>query len=482
MIRPISILCLVLVVMLAGCGAGDINTQPAQVNTSTQSPADGTPETTSSTPDPAVTESPTPTPTPSPEPITFALQNAPNETLAEEQLQAAIERWRSSEMVSQRIKLTDEVATADYRIIFRPTIKSCQGDKTETTFYWCLEENSDTVEVASRYIPGQQAELTERAAGAALVGQDYEGASFYDEIEEPQIDTPFLESGPITVAATSESNDIDATEYAALRDALSYWNKNASRYDTAWQAQFEIINDTRRADVEVRFVEDIQRCANSSDALGCAPIIGANEQITSQARIRIEEGYAKQSAEVIIQHEFGHLLGLVHGQEPLPLMSATYDAQLAGNIPNVDTRDYGFDDSVLPVYVDYETFEADQERVREEIVQTMEWYEDGNVESVPNDIRFTFTEEIDEAAFVLRYNQTVSDDGFAYRIQPYGRSVDTDEAIEYYSTGIFRFGGDTDTLSYYFAEGSGYMIANTATLDDAPPDGVRESEYEEWPE
>ena len=66
MIRPISILCLVLVVMLAGCGAGDINTQPAQVNTSPQSPADGTPETTSSTPDPAVTESPTPTPTPSP--------------------------------------------------------------------------------------------------------------------------------------------------------------------------------------------------------------------------------------------------------------------------------------------------------------------------------------------------------------------------------------------------------------------------------
>jgi hypothetical protein len=444
-------------------------------------------ETTASTTGPPATETetqptPTPTPSPTPEPVTFAIQNAPNETVAEDQLQTAVRQWQDSGMLTRPANVTDSLITADYRVVFRPTVESCQGERTDGTFYWCVQESSQLVEVTSRYIPSQQVEFTERAVGSVLVGEDYDNAPFYEEVNETQLKTPFLKSGPITVAPAAEDGEVNAIEYAALQDAVTYWNGNASAYNITWQADFQLINNTGRADVEVRFVKDVQRCPDSDDVLGCAPRFEEGEYVERQAQIRIKQGYTQQSTETIIRHEFGHLLGLTHGQEPLPLMNETYDARLAGDVPDLETREYGFDDTVLPVYVDYESFDADQERVREEIVQTMEWYEAGNVEQAPSNLQLNFTQDIDKAAFVIRYNQTLDDEGFAYRIQPYGRSVDADEPFEYYTHGVFRFGSDVDTLSYYFAKGAGYMIANTATLDDAPPDGVRDSEYEEWPE
>lgn len=119
-----------------------------------------------------------------------------------------------------------------------------------------------------------------------------------------------------------ENGTLGGRSRESLDDALTYWNVWSPRYGD-YAMRFEIDNETYVPDIVVRFVGDILSCGELEDPeiAGCAPIIYANTTIRDRpVYVYIESGWEYCETREIIKHEFGHVLGLHHDDEPQPLM------------------------------------------------------------------------------------------------------------------------------------------------------------------
>lgn len=480
--------------VVAGCGAADTPATNTTDPTATQGTAATVDTKTSTqTPTSTVTDKPalkntsksetstqtsTPTVTATERPtISVGVGQADNLSLARSHVEQAIASWNESPRVSETLELVSPGEEPDISISYQTTIQTCAGEVADNTFYWCYDD--DVVRVADRYMPSQVVELTERGLGAKLGVDPIETSEPYDEIE-PQYKSPFFDD-TVSVALVNRDGDVTSRQRTALRDTLAYWNEHAPEYGD-WSATFVRVEAAENADITVAMVEDIQRCADAGDALGCAPILKADDVAASSETVQIESGYTLSNTTTLMKHEFGHVLGLEHGEEPMPLMGEYQATYLAENVQNLNTRAYGFESSVLEIYVDYGSFDsASQSTIRDEVISVMEWYEDGGYDGAPDDLRFTFTDERDAAQIVVQRNASLVDE-YYYWIQPYTYDIDRDPAAEYYSQVVVELpAGDSERFAYSLAKGMGYPIAVAASFEDAPPTGIARYEREEWP-
>lgn len=239
---------------------------------------------------------------------------------------------------------------------------------------------------------------------AGCSGVDLPGASSdpaaTDAGEGPPYPDPWPGS-PTVVAINASATDGRDVE-PVVASALEYWNENDERYGT-YTTEFVLRPDAEDPDIVVEFVDRIDECGHvaEEETVGCAPILSNRSLAERPTTVRIETGYTDESTELIVEHEFGHVLGLNHGDEPARLMNAYAERLDRLPMANVSDRQYTWRKADLTVYVDGESLPGTRETIDSQIGHAITYYESGADGAVPDNITLTRIGDREAADIVI---------------------------------------------------------------------------------
>ena len=94
--------------------------------------------------------------------------------------------------------------------------------------------------------------------------------------------------------------------------AVAYWERNSVRY-AGRNVEFEA---SSTPDTIIYFMDEVSKCGRApegTDIVGCTRSRGSE--------VRIETGHSNEVTLRTIKHEFGHVLGLTHSDDPQSIMS-----------------------------------------------------------------------------------------------------------------------------------------------------------------
>jgi hypothetical protein len=276
-------------------------------------------------------------------------------------------------------------------------------------------------------------------------------------------DNPY-ESDPVIIGIENPTN---RSYLPLLEQAVDYWEKNQSRYGE-YTADYEIRPNESDPDIRIEFTDEIYRCGNEigEDILGCAPYPDSIEPYvtaTVQIETRDEYGfYANASVVETIKHEFGHLYGIEHGEEPMPLMNAKSVANLTSQ-SNATEQAVPWPDNTIYVYVDKESFASSVSgEIDEQVSNTITWFNNGKG-TTPDNVTVERVESESEANVVIRSGNTPegirsTTDGI------YGQDVDGDGALEYYTNMTVVIDPNVDSRD--FGWHVGYWLDSVVNPDE----------------
>lgn len=125
----------------------------------------------------------------------------------------------------------------------------------------------------------------------------------------------------VSVANQSQTGH-DLTQ--VTEDAMAYWEDNSPTF-----AGFEVnfsMSEMTDPDIIVTFVDDPEPCSDvpgwSERVLGCAPLLRPGDRVQEPVTAYVVAARRPVGkVRITTKHEFGHLLGLYHTDEPLEIMS-----------------------------------------------------------------------------------------------------------------------------------------------------------------
>ncbi|WP_049985310.1 matrixin family metalloprotease [Halobellus rufus] len=283
------------------------------------------------------------------------------------------------------------------------------------------------------------------------------------------------------VVAVCDTAGTDREWTPLVAEATAYWETNADRF-AGFPVDYEVRPDASDPDVVVEFVDEVPECDDSTDAAGCAPLIEDSRQIDRPETVYVRTGFSDNSTVRVLEHEFGHTLGLTHDDEPAEIMTSQ---TVLYTEPQTDAteRDFPWRDADFTVYVDDENA-SDPDGMRTQVRHALEYYEDGPdgedaPEGMPSNLSFTTVEDPDDADIVIRpVESSPCGDRAASCGATAGEDPDGDGAIETYtSMRISLVDLDTDAVGWHV----GYWLAyGLGAEDDADkPSPFRDASYEE---
>ncbi|WP_135851043.1 matrixin family metalloprotease [Halorussus salinus] len=289
--------------------------------------------------------------------------------------------------------------------------------------------------------------------------------------EETEADNPWGRRH-VTVAVRNEA--APSRNVAVLvEEALAYWNGEGREY-ADYDVTFVPSSNADKADVVVEFVGRIESCdgSDTDSTVGCAPLLGARTTPSDPTRVQVVAGYSNESTVEILKHEFGHVVGVEHGEEPTATMRAmsavTYLSQ-----PDLRDRAVPWRNSTLAVNVDVSALpDHDREEAREQIRHALDYYESGADGAVPSNVSFVAASNRSAADLRIRVPEEAFDcGGERLREGSCGESwvydTDTDDAPEYFAEYEIRVRGiDTDAIGWHV----GYWLSDAMGLygDELP--------------
>jgi hypothetical protein len=266
-----------------------------------------------------------------------------------------------------------------------------------------------------------------------------------------------------------------------VRQALSYWETEGSQY-AAYEASFVLEPDAADPDVVVSFVDDVDECGDVDDPAGCAPRLSSDSRVDPPVTVEVQSNLSDESTVLVTKHEFGHLLGLAHDDDPQSVMAHRTEVTTALR-PNATERALPWDSANLSVAVDVSNA-SDPSGVREQIRHALEYYGDGAEGTVPENVSFRVVENRSDADVVITYAETLPREGdrgsCAARS---GVDPDGDGAVERYDHLTITIAGvDTDAVGWHAGYWLGYGFGHTEESDWAPPfrDADAEDRQSEW--
>lgn len=303
--------------------------------------------------------------------------------------------------------------------------------------------------------------------------------------ELPEVDTGPDESGPtggspespsatatqtrinpwgqrnVTVGVSGDSSALTDEELAAVRGAVGYWNEQHAVY-TDREVTFEFAPDARRPVVVVDFVPSIEDCGGYGEpaiTVACAPRYDPGADANVPTTVRVRNDQSGDALERSVKHEFGHLLGLKHGEEPMPLMRAQTSFQPAPSLENASERRFPWHDRELTVAIEQDGTYP-QILLRNEVRKALSFYERGPSGWEGPRPRFEIIDDPDRADIhltVTRGDECDVGGGYCWTIA--GEDLDDDGAIEYYTRFEATFGGlEPQYLSWYSGRVIGYAL------------------------
>jgi hypothetical protein len=194
-----------------------------------------------------------------------------------------------------------------------------------------------------------------------------------------------------------------------VAETLDYWERNDAQY-AAYEVGFELRPDASNPDIVVNYVSDISACGTTSrdGGVGFAPVISESTPPDPPESICVRQGFTEASTRHILKHEFGHLLGISHGQPPNDLMAVDYEYT---SLPRPTSRVLSADavNSPVTVYVDRSTIYARRDYVaQQQLNYTFRYYE-RNANLVSNGpVDVTLVENRTDADIVFSFPQSPS--------------------------------------------------------------------------
>lgn len=300
----------------------------------------------------------------------------------------------------------------------------------------------------------------------------------------PVPDNPWQQQ-EIVVAIDNQANT-DRDIQPLVANTIAYWNANDSQYGD-YEVTMRLEPDASEPDVLIRYVNQIETCANESRAIGCTKVLEPPALASSTEIVEIQAGYTDADTYDTLRHEFGHLYGIEHGEEPRAIMNAT---ALVDRLPtpNASEREFPWKQTEFAVFTDLSGV-SDEKRtaVENEIDAALGYYEGGN-SWLPLYVEpsFTRTSNRSEADIVIRAGPDTLDGDTPSDGAVYGQSIDSDPALEYYTSTNITVDTDTvetDRVGWHV----GFWLASAFSSGsvDQFPDSIRNADTVEerrsWP-
>ena len=471
-----------LVVVVAGCGSTGPTAETSVADSPTPTATATEPPTTAQTPSPTPTATPTQTrsPTPTPNPaaqnpwdaetvrVTVETTDGVEQPARHRRLLEATVRWANADSsvwsaFPIRFAAVDERDEADVVVTATPTIAEC-GDETATTsFGYCAPSYdvgddappTEDVSVASR-IATPQLRNNYRGVFVRLGGVDSGAERRVDGVrtfDDRAYRDPWPATQPVVVGV---ENDVSPSRNVTglVEDAVAYWESGAGAPHRNYTTEFAVRPDASDPDVTVAVVEDVVACGTepSGYTVGCAPVLDRYDLADEESTIRVAAGYTDASTRETLRHEFGHLHGRLHGQDPLPLMNATGEKTRLPQ-PNASERRNAWEFSSVDVYLGRDNLTSLQrDNFQGESIAALRWVENGAGGAVRADIDYELVDDRSDADVVIEYSNDDFGDS-ASTSDRLGRDVDADEALEVVSSQRIVIADTVDTRNV------GYHVA-----------------------
>ena len=138
--------------------------------------------------------------------------------------------------------------------------------------------------------------------------------------EPPSTDNPWG-SRTVVVNATDGQGGVPAIRPLVER-TLRYWERNDGRY-TDYSVNFTYRPAAPTAAVTIRYVENTSQCGRHvlGRPLGCAPQLDTATDPPRPVVVTVRADQPDTATLLTLKHEFGHVLGIDHGEAPMPLMA-----------------------------------------------------------------------------------------------------------------------------------------------------------------
>lgn len=251
----------------------------------------------------------------------------------------AVEHWndRATDGVAAyddppRLVLTADHDDADVVLHYTPTVATCddRNARSAAGFHYCgpvLNESASIdrpvdIAVTSQYTNDTTTDLTVNALAGLYGVRDPPRP-----VESPRLLDPFPRTDTVTVGITYIAGD-DRNITPLVQDAVDYWMEIDDEHGD-YQTEWVVDPDASNPDVVVLYVDIIVACGfgpNHDYYIGCTQLLSTERSANTPVQVEIAAGYTDESTTNTIKHEWGHLYGREHGEEPMPLMSATGDA------------------------------------------------------------------------------------------------------------------------------------------------------------
>lgn len=281
-----------------------------------------------------------------------------------------------------------------------------------------------------------------------------ETATAAPEVPVPDRPSPW---GERTLTVAVETPGTDANVTPAVREAAAFWSENAEPY-VGYAADLRVDPDAADPDITVRFVGSIESCAGTKHAVGCAPIAG--DRVRRPAVVKIRAGLDEESTVRVLKHEFGHALGLRHGDAPLDVMHPEMAVATTPK-PNATDRAYPWANRTLAVYVDA-TGTADAEATDAAVDRALRYVE--AADELPS-VTFRRVDAEADADVVVRVRDDPDPDGCScFRLR--GPDPDRDGAPEEYRRlTISLQDASIDTVAWRVGDWLSYALGSEERAD-----------------
>ncbi len=435
--------------------------------------------------DPAATLEPTgaagPTapvsPTPDQPPLVVAVEADGNSSAVTARLRSVVADWRADSEGRPVVLRTDLPATdsvqpwltlprvePDVVVRLADDRLRCGDDGPAAV---CTSEADDGLAVA-RLSPGLTDASARNATMAALDRLTDRGDGTSRPVD-PAFTDPWPVKDTVTVTVDNRAGNDRSVEPLVAR-TLRWWETTDDafgNYTTDWR-----LVDDPDADVTVSLVSRVRDCGahdDPSSLLGCAPVLDRTRLADGDEHVRIRAGYTDDTTLRVLKHEFGHVYGLSHGDDPDDVMAARLPTTRLAE-PDATDRAFAWESTTIPVYVDYDSFDAPRATVRRQVSHALGYYEDGADGALGADITFVRVRDPAQADVTVRAVADLSClDGPGSCGQRRGRDLDGDPALDVYSgLSITVRDVDADALGWHVGRWLGYGLLGTEDPADLP--------------